>query len=200
MPEFILDTGGVVKSDDGARVAFYALPILTQGYIKAAFFTNTEGSREAGTYDPENGSALPEEVGYDDLAPSALDTIMADCAAFAEQAADLLAQAEERGYDAERAGHDFWLTRNGHGAGFWDRDELGLTGDDAEAVNALYRRCTEAYEANGDTPEYRALYNEASAENHRRKADSLGQRLTALAKAFGESDVYLGDDDKVYVS
>ena len=24
----------------------------------------------------------------------------------------------------EQAGHDFWLTRNGHGAGFWDREEL----------------------------------------------------------------------------
>lgn len=23
-----------------------------------------------------------------------------------------------------RAGHDFWLTRNGHGVGFLDRDEL----------------------------------------------------------------------------
>jgi hypothetical protein len=23
---------------------------------------------------------------------------------------------------AEQIGHDFWLTRNGHGAGFWDRD------------------------------------------------------------------------------
>jgi len=22
----------------------------------------------------------------------------------------------------EQIGHDFWLTRNGHGAGFWDRD------------------------------------------------------------------------------
>lgn len=25
---------------------------------------------------------------------------------------------------AERAASDFWLTRNGHGAGFWDRPEL----------------------------------------------------------------------------
>ena len=24
----------------------------------------------------------------------------------------------------EQAGHDFYLTRNGHGAGFWDRPEL----------------------------------------------------------------------------
>jgi len=23
-----------------------------------------------------------------------------------------------------QAGHDFWLTRNGHGTGFWDRPEL----------------------------------------------------------------------------
>lgn len=23
-----------------------------------------------------------------------------------------------------QAGHDFWLTRNGHGAGFWDRTEI----------------------------------------------------------------------------
>jgi len=27
-----------------------------------------------------------------------------------------------------QAGHDLWLTRNGHGAGFWDRD-LGEAGD-----------------------------------------------------------------------
>lgn len=40
---------------------------------------------------------------------------------------------DSRGYiDNEpaeaRAGHDLWLTRNGHGAGFWDRD-LGELGD-----------------------------------------------------------------------
>ena len=28
----------------------------------------------------------------------------------------------------DQIGHDFWLTRNGHGAGFWDRD-LGDIGD-----------------------------------------------------------------------
>lgn len=27
-------------------------------------------------------------------------------------------------YSDEQMGRDFWLTRNGHGAGFWDRDEL----------------------------------------------------------------------------
>jgi len=30
--------------------------------------------------------------------------------------------------EPEQVGHDFWLTRNGHGAGFWDRG-LGAIGD-----------------------------------------------------------------------
>ena len=33
----------------------------------------------------------------------------------------------------EQIGHDFWLTRNGHGAGFWDRD-LGEVGDQLTAA------------------------------------------------------------------
>lgn len=38
-------------------------------------------------------------------------------------------------YTAEQFGHDFWLTRNGHGAGFWDRG-LGKLGDElTEAAN-----------------------------------------------------------------
>jgi len=27
-------------------------------------------------------------------------------------------------YDAAQIGHDLWLTRNGHGVGFWDRPEI----------------------------------------------------------------------------
>ena len=27
-------------------------------------------------------------------------------------------------HDYSQAGHDFWLTRNGHGTGFWDREEI----------------------------------------------------------------------------
>jgi hypothetical protein len=37
---------------------------------------------------------------------------------------DKLATEELDKLDAEKCGHDFWLTRNGHGAGFWDRSEL----------------------------------------------------------------------------
>lgn len=33
------------------------------------------------------------------------------------------ANAEDlKGIDLGQAGHDFWLTRNGHGSGLWDRN------------------------------------------------------------------------------
>lgn len=46
-----------------------------------------------------------------------------DCEAFIKACGPLFAQALEH-IEPERFGHDFWLTRAGHGAGFWDRDEL----------------------------------------------------------------------------
>lgn len=46
-----------------------------------------------------------------------------DCRAFID-ACGSLADAAIESYGPERFGHDFWLTRNGHGAGFWDRNEL----------------------------------------------------------------------------
>lgn len=33
-----------------------------------------------------------------------------------------LARHHIGGWTMEQLGHDLWLTRNGHGAGFWDRD------------------------------------------------------------------------------
>lgn len=64
-----------------------------------------------------------------------------DCSDIAEESskaaeaeiADFLSLCEREGLNplaemsAEQFGHDFWLTRNGHGAGFWDRGlgELG---------------------------------------------------------------------------
>lgn len=39
--------------------------------------------------------------------------------------------------DAEQVGHDFYLTRNGHGAGFWDRG-LGEVGDRLSDAAKVY--------------------------------------------------------------
>ena len=74
----------------------------------------------------------PEEGGIDretikGWAPAALADARGDCEAFeAANAADLAEycglRRQGEGYSAvEAAGHDFWLSRNGHGAGFFDR-------------------------------------------------------------------------------
>jgi hypothetical protein len=55
-----------------------------------------------------------------------------------------------RDTDRENWEHDFWLTRNRHGAGFWDGDYIE------------------------------------------------GDKLTAIAKSYGEQYLYVGDDGKLY--
>jgi hypothetical protein len=129
MPQFILDHG----SPEAAR-QFNGLDYFTRGYIKAMFFTDAS--------DPDDGDL--QDATFAELAPSALADIIADCAAF--QAVNRAALDEamrspsydhtDDGYGLQAAGHDFWLTRNRHGAGFWDRG-LGAVGDKlADAARA----------------------------------------------------------------
>lgn len=61
-----------------------------------------------------------------DIALDTLALIQSECLAFAtlfESAVDA-GISHLKGYTWAQAGQDFWLNRNGHGAGFWDR-ELG---------------------------------------------------------------------------
>ena len=68
----------------------------------------------------------------------ALNRMEKDCQAFYLNNIELLKQAigketdarnpSYKYYDWSQAGHDYWLTRNGHGVGFWDRG-LGSIGD-----------------------------------------------------------------------
>jgi len=121
MPQFILDTGGAVTQS----TRWGDLDAFTQGYIEAMFFTDSG---------PEEGQL--GDAGFADITPEALQLCLADCDRFQEQHSELLAAACAcEGYGEERAGHDFWLTRNGHGAGFWDRQELpGEVRDDLTAA------------------------------------------------------------------
>ncbi|MFQ5339957.1 MAG: hypothetical protein ACE5F6_00265 [Anaerolineae bacterium] len=86
---------------------------LTRGYIRAALWSTNDESDESG------GLPLDENYGPEDLTVEALDKMIQDCEKFQQDNAELLAQAG----DPARNGHDFWLTRNGHGTEFWDREE-----------------------------------------------------------------------------
>ena len=70
-------------------------------------------------------TSLDDDDGDGDLAPGTLQAMRGDCAEFIRRAgADLREYRERTGCPG---GYDFWLTRNGHGVGFWSRelDELG---------------------------------------------------------------------------
>lgn len=109
----------------------------------------------------DNGDPMDRDRGPDDIATETVVKMLDDCAAFraAIDADDLVHDAlVNGGHTDRRIAHDFWLTRNRHGAGFWD----------------------------GDYPE--------------RLPDgrNLGDALTTMAHAFGEVDLYVGDDGRIY--
>lgn len=95
---------------------------FTQAYIEAALWSSTDEST------PQGGEPMDRNYSVADIAPETLARMEADCARFqAENEIPDYGRGAEY-TDTERAGHDFWLTRNGHGAGFWDRG-LGEVGE-----------------------------------------------------------------------
>ena len=109
-----------------------------ESYIDCALWSTTG----------EDGSPLDDDYGTDDIHPESLAQMREDCQSFLSQNQNAI------GVHLSQAGHDFWLTRNRHGAGFWDGD------------------WSEPY---------------ASA-------------LTKAAHAFGECNLYVGDDGLIHVA
>ena len=104
-------------------------------YIEAALWSSTD----------ETDRPLSIRFHIEDISPECLDQMKKDCEDFQSQHKDLISCNEGL------AGCDFWLTRNRHGAGFWD----------------------------GDWPEH-------------------GTMLTEASHAYGEVNLYVGDDNKIY--
>jgi hypothetical protein len=88
---------------------------FTQGYLICAIWSSNDEST------PQGGEPLDKNFGLEDIAPASTAKMEADCQAFQQANAELLNRFYEY-YDEGRAGHDFWLNRNGHGSGFWDED------------------------------------------------------------------------------
>lgn len=112
---------------------------FTDAYITAALWSSTDGE--------DNPAPLDEDYTYRDISHDSLARMLLDCHEFQALHAD------DIGDMSTQAGIDFWLTRVGHGAGFWD----------------------------GGWPE-----------------PSAG-RLAAAAHEAGHVDLYIGDDDLLYL-
>jgi hypothetical protein len=121
-------------------------------YIGAALWSSNDESDDSG------GEPMDNNYGPGDIASETLRKMRKDVKDFMVSNAELILNAEVNEQNWSRwalAGHDFWLTRNGHGAGFWDGDWMP-------------RR--------------------------------IGEALTKASKAYGEIDLYVGDDGKIYSS
>ena len=99
----------------------YDLNPMPRAYLEcAAWCTNDEST-------PQGGQPFDALEGWRDLlAPEVIERAEKDCEAFKEANQRDLGGAldpESAGdWSDEQAGHDLWLTRCGHGSGFWDRD------------------------------------------------------------------------------
>lgn len=78
----------------------------------------------------ENDNHLDQNYSTSDIATETIDEMVQDCTEFQRQNAELLEHAD----DIEHAAHDFWLTRNGHGTGFWDSPNRYGGEENAEAL------------------------------------------------------------------
>ena len=112
------------------HVASHDLETMLDAYIRAALWSSTDEST------PDGGEPLDRNYGPEDLVESTREGMRRDVAAFAE------AYATEIAGNWEGAGHDLWLTRNGHGAGFWDGDwpepAATVLTDAAHALGSVY--------------------------------------------------------------
>lgn len=136
----------------------YNAIIFFYAYVEAALWSSTDNSR------PGGGDPLDQHFVPADIDAETREKMRADCQRFQEENADLLTRyyselpgsrlaGQTKAWKGEaQAGHDFWLSRNGHGCGFSDR-----------------------------------------AVSH-----EVIDALQAEAEAYGQYDLYIGDDGKIY--
>lgn len=95
---------------------------MFRAYLECALWSSTD----------DDGEPLDREHGTDSIDAATRAEMLSDCRDFwAANYADLGTM------EPGQAGHDFWLTRNGHGAGFWDRG-LGELGERLTRATKVY--------------------------------------------------------------
>jgi hypothetical protein len=97
---------------------------FTEAYLTTALWASTDD-----TNPDQGGQPLDDNYGIGDIETETLRDMVQDCRRFQDEnaasildenlVAGMLGRASTAG---AQAGRDFWLTRNGHGAGFWDGD------------------------------------------------------------------------------
>lgn len=108
---------------------------FTWAYIECLLMTETPYS-----HDDDDSTFFDNNFNETNINVQELKGIISDCHDFETKNAKTLAAAYQTGYTKSQAGHDFALTRNRHGAGFWDRG-LGKAGDELTRAAHSYGEC-----------------------------------------------------------
>jgi hypothetical protein len=108
---------------------------FVDGFVKAALWSTTGTVDEEDLKNPSfegcevgDDYNLDDHFGPEDIHEEAMEQIRSDCEGFISECHELLLVAMNTGRPLDHLGHDFLLSKNGHGTGFWDRG-LGETGD-----------------------------------------------------------------------
>lgn len=106
-------TGNDDINDLHRSILLKNLDTFTKAYITGALFTETDN------LEPNGGEPLDKKYTIEDIDPSTIKQMEKDCKDFQSKYSELY---ESGGWNDDTAAFDFWLTRNGHGSGFWDRN------------------------------------------------------------------------------
>lgn len=113
------------------------LDTFTEAYITCALWSSNDNADDSG------GDPLDKNYSASDISEETMNRMIEDCASFQSDNSSDLERVSELA-DSARAGHDFWLNRNGHGSGFWDE----YFGKDTE-LYAAFQRLSDASKAWG---------------------------------------------------
>lgn len=123
-----------------------ALSPFVRAYLVTALWSSTDDA----------GNPLDADFSVADFSPDALARAVADSEAFQAANADTIAAAISEGVTCGpdfgpegRAGHDFWLSRNGHGAGFFDGDWPEPYGDKLQDAARAFGELNPYVDENG---------------------------------------------------
>lgn len=120
--------GRIIVADETFRA--YVEHALGQ-YLATALWSSLDWT-DVDDVDVYNPVPMDERFSVDDVSDDLRAELLVDVVAFVAECWDDL-----RDRDAGQTGHDFWLTRNGHGTGFWDRG-LGEVGDRLTTACKVY--------------------------------------------------------------
>ena len=113
-------------------------------YLAAALWTGTD----------DEGNPLDDNFTVRDFADEARRSARSDLEAFWFEASfviDVLTHDGQEVPEPSNWPHDFWLNRNGHGTGFWDKEER--YGAAAEVLSVIAKRAGEVDVYVGDNGE-----------------------------------------------